>query len=79
MTYWAIYEKTDTGYSAYLPDLPGCITTGPTLEETQRNMIEAVTGHLEVMQEFGEIIPVPTTVAACVQVEVPAEALTHAA
>ena len=42
-----IYEKTATGYSAYAPDLPGCITTGPTLEEAERLMKEAIEFHLE--------------------------------
>ncbi len=61
--YLVIYEKTPTGYSAYVPDLPGCITTGVTLWDTQRNMSEALTGHLAVMREFGDPIPEPTTVA----------------
>jgi predicted RNase H-like HicB family nuclease len=61
--YLVIYEKTPTGYSAYVPDLPGCITTGATLQETKSNMQEAIHGHLAVMQEFGDSIPEPTTVA----------------
>ena len=61
--YLVIYEKTATGYSAYVPDLPGCITTGATLQETKSNMQEAIRGHLAVMQEFGDPIPAPTTVA----------------
>ncbi len=61
--YLVIYEKTPTGYSAYVPDLPGCITTGATLQDTQRNMSEAVSGHLSVMREFGDPIAEPTTVA----------------
>lgn len=61
--YLVIYEKTPTGYSAYVPDLPGCISTGATLEETQGNMAEAVSGHLAVMREFGDPFPEPTTVA----------------
>lgn len=61
--YLVIYEKTPTGYSAYVPDLPGCITTGPDLEQTHINMQEAIRGHLSVMREFGDPIPAPTTVA----------------
>lgn len=61
--YLVIYEKTPTGYSAYVPDLPGCITTGRTLPETQANMQEAIAGHLSVMREFGDAIPAPTTLA----------------
>jgi predicted RNase H-like HicB family nuclease len=66
--YLVIYEKTATGYSAYVPDLPGCISTGPTLEDTRRNMQEAVEGHLSVMREFGDPIPQPTTMADRIQI-----------
>ena len=62
--YIAIYEKTDTGYSAYVPDLPGCITTGVTLDEAKLNMHEAISGHVQAMKEHGEHVPEPTTVAA---------------
>jgi predicted RNase H-like HicB family nuclease len=61
--YLVVYEKTPTGFSAYVPDLPGCITTGSTFEETQRNMAEAMRGHLDVMREFGDVIPEPTAVS----------------
>jgi predicted RNase H-like HicB family nuclease len=66
--YLAIYEKTATGYSAYVPDLPGCITTGSTLEETKRFMEEAVEYHIEGMLEDGLPIPEPTTAASLVEV-----------
>jgi predicted RNase H-like HicB family nuclease len=71
MKYLVIYEKTATGYSAYAPDLPGCITTGPTLEETERLMKEAIEFHLEGLREDGLPVPKPTTtadyiIAACV-------------
>lgn len=61
--YLVVYEKTGTGYSAFAPDLPGCITTGMNLSDTRHNMEEAITGHLAVMREFGDLIPVPTAVA----------------
>ena len=64
MKYLVIYEKTGTGYSAYVPDLPGCVTTGATMDETKRNMHEAIAGHVQVMREHGEVVPEPTTVAA---------------
>jgi predicted RNase H-like HicB family nuclease len=63
MKYLVIYEKTATGYSAYAPDLPGCITTGPTLEETESLMKEAIEFHLEGLREDGLPIPAPTTTA----------------
>ena len=66
--YLVIYEKTATGYSAYVPDLPGCISTGPTLPETKKNMQEAISGHLATMREFGDTIPQPTTIAEPMQV-----------
>ena len=63
MRYLVIYEKTGTGYSAYVPDLPGCITTGSSLEETERLIREAIELHLEGMREDGLPIPEPTTKA----------------
>jgi predicted RNase H-like HicB family nuclease len=66
MKYTVIFEKTSTGYSAYVPDLPGCITTGKTKQETARNMAEAIHGHLALMREEGLPIPAPTTEAAVV-------------
>lgn len=63
MKYTVIFEKTNTGYSAYVPDLPGCITTGRTKEETERNMVEALHGHIALMREEGLPIPEPTTEA----------------
>jgi len=69
MRYAVIYEKTDTGYSAYVPDLPGCIAAGDTLEQTRQLMLEAIEFHLAGMREDGDAIPEPTTVAAMVPVE----------
>jgi len=63
MKYAVIYEKTGTGYSAYAPDLPGCVAAGPTLEDAAELMRGAVEMHLEAMREDGDPIPEPTTVA----------------
>ena len=63
MNYAVIYEKTSTGYSAYLPDLPGCVAAGATLEETKELIRGAVAMHLEAMREDGDVIPEPTTQA----------------
>jgi predicted RNase H-like HicB family nuclease len=60
-----------TNYSAYVPDLPGCIATGDTVEECEANIRDAIVFHLEGMREAGETIPEPSVVAATV-VEVPA-------
>ena len=62
MKYAVVIEKADHNYAAYVPDLPGCITTGSTLEETERNIREAIDFHVEGMRDVGESIPQPTTV-----------------
>ena len=68
MKYAVLYEPTATGFSAHVPDLPGCVGAAPTLEETRELMKEAIEGHLECMREFGYAIPKPTTVAEEVDV-----------
>lgn len=65
-------EKTGTGYSAYSPDLDGCVATGKTREEVERERQEAIGFHLEGMSQSGEPIPEPRIYSACV--EVPARA-----
>jgi predicted RNase H-like HicB family nuclease len=67
MKYLAIYEKTATGYSVYVPDLPGCITTAPSLEEAKLLIQEAIDFHLEGLRQDGLAIPPPTTVADYVE------------
>ena len=67
--YAVVFEKAESNWAAYVPDLPGCITTGSTLEETKRNIREAVELHLEAMQEIGESIPRPTTDVDFVELE----------
>jgi predicted RNase H-like HicB family nuclease len=64
MKYFVIYEKTATGFSAYVPDLPGCVATGKTLESVKKTMHEAIEFHLEGMRADGTPIPFPTTIAA---------------
>lgn len=51
MKYLTIIEKTSTGYSAYSPDVPGCIATGETKEEVERNIKEAIELHLEGLRQ----------------------------
>ncbi len=57
--YLIIIEPTNTGFSAYSPDLNGCITVGETVEETRKNMQEAIELYLEELAENGEAIPAP--------------------
>ena len=53
----AVVEKTDTGYSAYVPDLPGCISVGDDKEQIESNIREAIVFHLQGMKEDGVEIP----------------------
>ncbi len=55
--YAVVFEKAENNWAAYVPDLPGCITTGKTLDETKLNIREAIELHLETMQEVGDPIP----------------------
>ena len=64
-----VFEKADSNWAAYVPDLPGCITTGSTLQETKRNIREAVELHLEAMREVDEPIPEPSTDIDFVELE----------
>ena len=61
MRYAVVIEKTETGYSAYVPDLPGCVSVGRTREEMDRNMREAIELYLDELREQGAPIPLPTT------------------
>ena len=66
--YAVIFEKAETNWVAYVPDLPGCVTTGSTLEETEWNIREAIPGHIQTLRYFGEPIPEPTSVAKEIEV-----------
>jgi predicted RNase H-like HicB family nuclease len=56
-----IEHEKGSNYSAYVSDLPGCVSTGETLEEVQRNIGEAIDLHLRGMREDGDAIPEPST------------------
>ena len=68
MTYAVTIEKAENNYSAYVPDLPGCVATGKTREETAQNIREAIAFHLEGLREDGMPIPEPQTSAEFVEV-----------
>jgi predicted RNase H-like HicB family nuclease len=55
-------------WAAYVPDLPGCVTTGSTLEETEQNIREAIAGHIKTLLEFGEPVPKAASVAKEVEI-----------
>ncbi len=63
MRYAVVIEKSDTGYGAYVGDLPGCVAAGETLEETSRLIKEAIEFHLEGMRQYGLAAPQSTSVA----------------
>ncbi|MGD2179487.1 type II toxin-antitoxin system HicB family antitoxin [Lusitaniella coriacea] len=68
MQYLIIIEPTETGYSAYSPDLPGCVSTGATREELERNMHEAIELHLEGLKDEGLEIPPPLATSTYVEI-----------
>ena len=59
--YVVVYEQTGSGWSAYAPDLPGCVAAGDTREDVERLMREAIKLHLEALRASGEPIPEPRT------------------
>ena len=66
--YVVIYERTQNGWSAYSPDVPGCVAAGETREEVERNYKEALAFHIEGLKEEGLAIPEPTTEAGRVTI-----------
>ncbi len=66
--YVALIEKTGTGYSAHVPDLPGCIAAAETYEQTVELIHEAIEFHIEGMILHGEQVPEPITRAETVEV-----------
>ncbi len=66
--YAVIYEKGETNWGAIVPDLPGCVSIGDTLEEVQENVKEAIALYLEVLEEKGEKIPEPLTKVGLVDI-----------
>jgi predicted RNase H-like HicB family nuclease len=67
MRYATIVEKTTSNYSAYVPDLPGCIATGTSIEEVLSQIQSAISFHLEGLQLEGLPIPEPTTVCEYIE------------
>ena len=66
--YAVIFEQAQQNWAAYVPDLPGCVTTGATLEEAERNIREAIEGHIRTLRDFGEAVPEPTSLAREIEV-----------
>jgi predicted RNase H-like HicB family nuclease len=70
MRFAIVIEKADGNFSAYVPDLPGCVSTGATLDEVKDNVREAIELHLQGLREDGEPIPQPTTVSDYIETKV---------
>ena len=68
MRYLIVIEQTGTGYSAYSPDLDGCIATGSTRREVERAMREAIEFHLDGLRQDGKLVPSPHAYSAYVDV-----------
>lgn len=68
MKYLIVIEKSETGFSAYSPDLPGCVSTGATVDEVERNMCEAIEFHIEGLREEGLDAPVPSSKSTYIEV-----------
>jgi predicted RNase H-like HicB family nuclease len=68
MRYLVVIEETGTGFSAYSPDLPGCVATGATHEEVERTMAEAIVFHIDGLREEGLDVPEPHAVSTYVDV-----------
>jgi predicted RNase H-like HicB family nuclease len=63
MRFAIVIEKADSNYSAYVPDLPGCIATGPTVAAVEEEIREAIRFHLDGFKEDGLPVPTPTSLA----------------
>ena len=68
MKYLIVIEEAVNSYSAYSPDLPGCVAVGLTVEETEQNMREAIALHLEGLRAEGMDVPRPSTRSSYVEV-----------
>ena len=68
MKYAVVIEKAENNFSAYVPDLPGCVATGSTLQETELQIREAIAFHLEGMRQDGLPLPEPTSAVEYVEV-----------
>ncbi|OAI17324.1 hypothetical protein A1507_11105 [Methylomonas koyamae] len=68
MRYAVVVEKVEQNYSAYVPDLPGCIATGQSVEEVEREIRLAIEFHIQGLREDGLPIPLPTSIVEYLEV-----------
>ncbi len=67
MRYAIVIEKAEGNHSAYVPDLPGCVATGDTIEDVDREIRDAIRFHIEGLREDGLSVPQPTSIAEYVE------------
>ena len=67
MRYAVVIEKAEASYSAYVPDLPGCVATGETLAETEAEIREAIRFHIEGLKADGLPVPEPTSITQYIE------------
>jgi predicted RNase H-like HicB family nuclease len=67
MRYAVVIEKADANYSAYVPDLPGCVASGPTVEAVEHEIREAIRFHVDGLREDGLPVPAPTSIVEYVK------------
>jgi len=68
MRYAIVVERTENNYSAYVPDLPGCVATGQTVGEAEDEIREAIEFHIQGMREDGLVIPRPVSIVEYLEV-----------
>ena len=68
MRYAIVIEKAESNYSAYVPDLPGCVATGNSIEEVEAEIREAIAFHIEGLREDGSLVPLPSSQVEYVEI-----------
>ena len=68
MQYLVIFEKGASSYGAYVPDLPGCVAVGETMDEVRRLIAEAIQFHIEGLRKDGLVVPLPSSTVAFIDV-----------
>jgi predicted RNase H-like HicB family nuclease len=67
MHYAIVIEKAEGNYSAYVPDMPGCVATGDTVSEVESEIREAIRFHIDALKADGSAVPAPTSIAEYVE------------
>jgi predicted RNase H-like HicB family nuclease len=67
MRYAIVIEKADGNYSAYVPDLPGCVATAATVKDAEREIRDAIRFHIDGLKQDGLPVPQPTSIADSVE------------